>query len=166
MTVRILWATMLSERAPDSAVRVSVIMYSPAVRVACWMAVRERVESSASDLAGRGAADGEIQISGFIDEKDVAALDFGELEGGFDQRGEDLVDGADGIELARRFEEPAQLFKIGVWRGDGLDLAEQIADCGMAAADLGVEAKHRAVDGAEMDAHRWSKDAVGQRECR
>ena len=48
MTVRMLCATMLSQRAPDSAVSVSVIMYSPAVRVACWMAVRERVESSAS----------------------------------------------------------------------------------------------------------------------
>ena len=103
------------------------------------------------DFAGAATSAGEVKRAGFVDEEDVAAFDLSELEGGFDERGEYLVDGADGVELAGGLEEPAEFFEIGIGRGDGLDLAEQVANGGMADAALSIEAEDGAFERSEME---------------
>ena len=102
------------------------------------------------------AAERELHFAAFFAEEDVAALDLGELEGGVEQCGEDLVDGVGGVELAGRFEEPAQLVE-GVAGGvDFGDLLDDVADGGGVAEDFaagvfGADAEAGAVECAEVD---------------
>ena len=70
------------------------------------------------------AAESELHLAGFVAEEDVAALDLGELEGGVEKGGEDLVDGAGGFEFAGRFEEPAELLEGIAGGADFGDLAQ------------------------------------------
>jgi hypothetical protein len=97
------------------------------------------------------AAEGELHLAGFVAEEDVAALDLGELEGGVEEGGQDLIDSAGGFELAGGFEEPAELFE-GVAGGADLgNLIDDVTDGGGVVLFFRADAEAGAVECAEVD---------------
>ena len=130
MTERMLCATMLAERVSGSALRVSVTMNSLEVLTAWRMAPWESVATSVSASPLLLRPKGQIHLAGFVAQKDVAALDLGELERRVEQGGQDLVDGVGGIQLARRLEKPAQLVERIAGGADLRDLLDDVADGG------------------------------------
>jgi hypothetical protein len=101
------------------------------------------------------AAESESHFAGFVAEEDVAALDLGELEGGVEEGGEDLVDSVGGIELAGGFEEPAELVE-GVTASNSGNLVDDVAK-GRGVVEVfvwglfGVDAKAGTIECAKVD---------------
>ncbi len=80
-------------------------------------------------LALRVPSGGERQIAFDIAQEDVSAFGARQFQRGIDQRHQDFIEHADGVELARRFHEERELFEIAGFGGDldARDLAEKLA---------------------------------------
>ena len=79
-----------------------------------------------------GAPGGETQFAVGVPEKDIAAFDAGQLEGGLNQGAEDLLDGSDIVEPARGIHKPAEPGQIGIGTGGLLEVIESCAKRGVA----------------------------------
>ena len=97
------------------------------------------------------AAKGECHCAGFVAEEDVAALHLGELEGGIEERNEDLIDGVGGLEFVGGFEEPAELFEGVAGGADFGDLVDDVADGGRVVRLFRGDVEAGAVECAEVD---------------
>ena len=80
-------------------------------------------------LAVLVAAGSEVQLAVRLAQKDEAALGAGQAQRRFQQRGQNIVEHAAGVQLARRLQEDVQHFQVGARSGGRLpggELAQEL----------------------------------------